>query len=418
MQKKGRRIASLATILPLIFSWLISFDKHFWTLVVVNILHNISLGGAVTISSVIIAEFCSPKYRGMFLMLETAMISLGVLLSHVSGMFSCWRLISTLGFLTAVYSLVVIYFWPESPYWLLSQGHMVKCTDSFRWLRGDDDDAFKELEEMLKTQKLKMQLRALRPVKKMEVKEKVLNYLKSLLTADFLKPLSIMILLFSFVGFGGENIVSNYSLRDVFKLTNGKYIGTIILDVLTLVCSLTACVLIQIVRRKTLFLFTGSFSVIFLAFACLLLFLQSIELFSKDYLWLFLSVVTGFVMFMSLGTTAIPFSLLGEIFPMSYKGIGSSLTCAYLWAFGNTIMKLVPSLTETIGIHGMLFLTILCMMIILIISNKVMPETNTKTLLEIEQLMSSKKSDDYNAVDLNENDDLENFDGLKLFIDV
>lgn len=385
---------------------------------VVNILHNISLGGAVTISSVIIAEFCSPNYRGMFLMLETAMISLGVLLSHISEIFSCWRLISALGFLTATYSLVVIYFWPESPYWLLSQGHMVKCTDSFRWLRGDDEEAFKELEEMLKTQKLKMQLKALRPIKKMNFKEKAVNYLKSLLTVDFLKPLSIMILLFSFVGFGGENIVSSYSLRDVFKLTNGKYIGTIILDVLTVVCSLTACVLIQIVKRKTLFLFTGSFSVIFLALTSLLLFLQSIEMFSKDYLWLFLSLVTGFIMFMSLGTTALPFSLLGEIFPMSYKGIGSSLTCAYLWAFGNTILKLVPSLTEIIGVHGMLFLTIICMMIILIISNKVMPETNTKTLVEIEQLMNSKKIDDYNSVDLKDNDEMENFDRLKLFIEV
>lgn len=419
MQKKGRRVASLVTIIPLLFSWLISFDTGYTSSIIFNVLHNVSLGGAVTISSVIIAEFCTPKYRGTFLMLETAMISLGVLLSHVLSTFSLWNVTSTLGLLVALYSVIVVYFWPESPYWLMNQGHMVKATESFQWLRGHDEEAYKELEAMMKAQKMKLLLEALRPIKKIGLKERTLKYLKSLLKADFLKPLSIMILLFSFVGFGNESM-SNYSLKDVFSLTNGKYIGTIVLDVLTLACSLTACVLIQIVRRKTLFVFTGSFTVICTALTCLLLFLQSLELFSTEYLWVFLSLVTGFVMFMSLGTSALPFTLLGEIFPMSYKGIGCSLTCAYLWAFGNSIIKLVPSLTEHIGVNGTTFLFLILMIVILVILNKIMPETNSKTLLEIEDMMiSGKKTDnDYNIVNVTEPEEMENFDRLKLFIEV
>lgn len=352
-------------------------------------------------------------------MLETAMISLGVLLSHVLNTFSLWNVISTLGLITAMYSAIVVYFWPESPYWLMNQGHMVKATESFQWLRGHDEEAYKELEAMMKTQKIKLLLEALRPIKKIVLKERALKYLQSLLKADFLKPLSIMILLFSFVGFGNES-VSNYSLKDVFSFTNGKYIGTIVLDILTLVCSLTACILIQIVRRKTLFIFTGSFSVICIAFTCLLLLLQALELFSTEYSWVFLSLVTGFVMFMSLGTLALPFSLLGEIFPMSYKGIGCSLTCAYLWAFGNSIIMLVPSLMEHIGVHGTTFLFLILMIVILVILNKIMPDTNSKTLLEIEDMMiSDKKTDnDYNIVNVTEPEEMENFDRLKLFIEV
>lgn len=419
MQKKGRRVASLVTIIPLLFSWLISFDTGFTSSVIFNILHNIGLGGAVTISSVIIAEFCTPKYRGTFLMLETAMMSLGVLLSHVLNTFSLWSTTSTLGLVVALYSAIVVYFWPESPYWLMNQGHMVKATESFQWLRGHDEDAYKELEAMMKVQKMKLLLEALRPIRKIDLKVQTLKYLKSLLKADFLKPLSIMILLFSFVGFGNES-VSNYSLKDVFNLTNGKYIGTIVLDVLTLVCSLTACVLIQIVRRKTLFIITGSFSVICIALTCLLLFLQSIEFFATQYLWVFLSLVTGFVMFMSLGTSALPFTLLGEIFPMSYKGIGSSLTCAYLWAFGNSIIMLMPPLTEHIGVHGMTFLFLILMIVILVILNKIMPETNSKTLLEIEDMMISDKktNNGYDIVNVAEQEEMNNFDRLKLFIEV
>lgn len=419
MQKKGRRVASLVTITPLLFSWLISFNTGFTSSITFNILHNIALGGAATISSVIIAEFCTPKYRGTFLMLETAMISLGVLLSHVLNTFSLWNVTSALGLIVALYSVIVVYFSPESPYWLMNQGHMVKATETFQWLRGHDEDAYQELEAMMKAQKMKLLLEALRPIKKIDLKDRILKYLKSLLKADFLKPLSIMILLFSFVGFGNES-VSNYSLKDVFNLTNGKYIGTIILDVLTLVCTLTACVLIQIVRRKTLFIITGSFSVISIALTCFLLFLQSLELFSTEYLWVFLSLVTGLVMFMSLGTSALPFTLLGEIFPMSYKGIGSSLTCAYLWAFGNSIVMLVPSLTEYIGVHGTTFLFLILMIVILVILNKIMPETNSKTLLEIEDMIiSDKKTDnDYNTVNVAELEEIDNFDRLKLFIEV
>lgn len=352
-------------------------------------------------------------------MLETAMISLGVLLSHVLSTFSLWNVTSTLGLFIALYSVIVVYFWPESPHWLMNQGHMVKATEIFQWLRGHDEEAYKELETMMKAQKMKLLQEALRPIKKIHLKERSVKYLKSLLKSDFLKPLSIMILLFSFVGFGNES-VSNYSIKDVFNLSNGKYIGTIVLDVLTLVCSLTACVLIQIVRRKTLFLITGSFSVICIALTCLLLFLQSLELFSKEFLWLFLSLVTGFVMFMSLGTSALPFTLLGEIFPMSYKGIGSSLTCAYLWAFGNSMIMLVPSLTERIGVHGTTFLLLILMIVILVVLNKILPETNSKTLLEIEDIIiSDKKTDnDYDIVNVTEQEEMENFDRLKLFIEV
>lgn len=352
-------------------------------------------------------------------MLETAMISLGVLLSHVSGMFASWGMISVLGILTATYSFIVMYNCPESPHWLINQGHMVKSTESFRWLRGDDEEAFEELDVMLKTQTLQLQLQALRPIRNIDIKEKVFAFIKSLLTADFLRPLSIMILLFSFIGFGGENVVSNYSLRNIFKLTNGKYIDTKVLDVLTLVCSLTACIFVQIVKRKTLFVFTGSISIIILALISFLLLLQSIELFPRDYLWLFLSLITGFVMFMSLGTTALPFSLLGEIFPMSYKGIGSSLTCAYMWAFGNSILKLAPSIKESIGLHGFLFLVLVSMAIIIIILTKLMPETNSKTLFEIEQLMKCKNNEDeYEALNVIEMEEINKLDKLKLFIEV
>ncbi|KAM3958504.1 trehalose transporter 1-like protein [Aphomia sociella] len=420
LQKKGRKLASVVTTTPLLLSWLISFDaNNFICLLLVNILHNISLGGAVTISSIVITEYCNPRYRSMFLMLETAMISLGVMLSHLFGMFLHWNMISSLGVATAFISLIIIYFSPESPYWLISQGHIIKGTEIFRLLRGTDEDSVEELEILLITQKRKLQLKALKPIKPLDFRQKIMDYLKSLLNADFLKPLSIMILLFSFVGFGGENIISNYSLTDVFELTNGKYIGTIILDVITLICSLTACVLVQIVKRKTLFLFTGSFSVLFLGLTSILLFLQSFDIFSKDYLWLVLTLVTGFVMFMSLGTTALPFSLLGELFPMSYKGVGSSLTCAYLWAFGNSLFKSVPFISNTIGVHGMMLLSIVAMIIILILINKIMPETDTKTLLEIQQLMKLSKDGDYvvpnSPYEQGEN---ENFDRLRLFIEV
>ncbi|XP_013183000.1 facilitated trehalose transporter Tret1 [Amyelois transitella] len=414
MQKMGRKKAIYATTVPLLLGWLISFDnRNFGSIITVNILHNTALGGAVATSSVIISEYCDPHYRGIFLMLETAMMSLGILISHISGMLTCWEFISSIGVSTSIVALIANYFSPESPYWLTSQGHIVRATECFYFLRGAHGEALNELDVLLTSQKRKLQLKALKPIQRLNFREKITDYVKFLLKADFLKPLSIMILLFSFVGFSGENFVSNYSLRHVFNLTNGKYIGTIILDVMTLICSLTACILIQIVKRKTLFLFTGSFSIIFLAMTSILLILQSFNIFSKDYLWLVLSFITGFVMFMSLGTSALPFSILGEIFPTSYKGIGSSLTCAYLWAFGNSLLKWIPNLTTYIGLHGILLITIVSMSAMLYVISKIMPETSNKNLLEIEDLLKISN----NEVE-NDFEDSNTFDNLKLFIEV
>ncbi|XP_053611455.1 facilitated trehalose transporter Tret1-2 homolog [Plodia interpunctella] len=414
MQKKGRKIAIYATTLPLLLSWLISYDtKNVGTIITVNILHNVALGGAVATSSIIISEYCDPNYRATFLMLETAMMSLGILISHISGMLSCWGLISSVGILTTLTPLIATYFSPESPYWLTSQGHIIKAKECFYNLRGAHESALNELDDLLTTQKRKLQQMVIKPIRRLNLREKVVDYLKSLLKADFLKPLSTMILLFSFVGFSGENVVSNYSFRHVFNLANGKYIGTIILDVMTLICSLTACVLIQIIKRKTLFLFTGSFSLVFLAMTMILLILQSFEMFAKDYLWLVLSFITGFIMFMSLGTSALPFSILGELFPMSYKGIGSSLTCAYLWAFGNSILKWIPTLTAHIGVYGLLLLTLLSMSAILYVVNNVLPETHSKSLSEINELMKMS-----NCVVESKLEDNNTFDNLMLFIDV
>lgn len=417
MQKKGRRTATFVTIAPLLLGWILSFlVKTKVGFMFINIFHSFSIGGAVAISSIIVSEYCAPRYRAAFLMSETVMLSMGILISHLCGVFTYLNLIPSFGILTASYSILITYLSPESPYWLITQNHLIKCTEVFYWLRGENEESKKEINHLLKTYKAKIQENALRPIINMSLRNKIVSYLQNLMKTDFLKPLSIMILLFSFVGFGGESLAINFSFRDIFNLTNGKYIGTIILDVITLVCSLTACVLVQLVKRKTLFLFTGSVSILFLMATTLFVFLQTLGMISPDHTWLFLAFGTLFTMFMSLGTTALPFSLLGEIFPLSYKGVGSSLTCAYLWAFGNSILRFVPHLSRTIGIHTILFVFIACMIIILIILSKLLPETGADSLVDIEHFITSDKNVN-NIYEVVNEDEVESFDKLRLFIE-
>ncbi|XP_072938173.1 facilitated trehalose transporter Tret1-like [Epargyreus clarus] len=416
--KRGRKMANVIATLSLLLSWIIRiFSLNFLSHIIINVLFNIGLGGTVAISSVIISEYCSPKYRSAFLLLETAAISFGILLSHTCNIFSETTLISTFGMLFSGTNLVMVNYWPESPYWLISQDHFLSCMEAFCHLHGTDEEASKELKLMLETQKIKLQLEALKPVRRLKIRERIKSYMRSLLKAEFLRPLSIAILLFTFIGFGGENVAANYAIRDIFNL-NKKYIGTIVLDVLSLICSLTACVLIQIVKRKTLFMFTGSCSVMFLALISLFLSLKSFNLISQDYIWLYLTWVTGFSMFMSLGTTALPFSILGEIFPMSYKGIGNSVTCAYFWAFGNSLFKLVPWLAASIGMYGVFILSITFMTAILLIVNNILPETSILSLVEIEKLFKVEGGDiSENVVGVAEPEENTRFDGLKLLIE-
>lgn len=417
MQRKGRRKASLATILPIFIAWTLIFTSTSLTLLIIfNVFLIISIGGAIAISSVIISEYTAPKFRSSILMFEIVVLSLGIFVSNLCGVHGYLQIVPYVGIISASYAAIVTHYWKESPYWLINEGYMERSTENFYWLRGMNEEARKEMNTLLMIYKAKIQVDALKPILKRSFYARIMKYIKTLWRTDFLRPLSIMISLFTFVVFA-ESLSKYFSFKDLFNSPE-EYNGAIIIGIITVLCSVTACVLLRFERRKTLFMITSSISVLFLFLAGIYLRLQTFGALSPKYVWLYAVFGTLFVMFMSLSTIALPFSLLGEIFPMPYKSVGSSLACIYLWVFRNIVLRFGPLLSTVIGKHGMIIIIALLMTILLIVVKKMLPETHGKSLVEIEayNISDEKRTVVYNSIK-NNKDDVESVDKLNILIE-
>ncbi|KAI5644586.1 sugar transporter domain-containing protein [Phthorimaea operculella] len=106
---------------------------------------------SITISIIIVTEYTSPKYRGLFLTLKSASMNWGMWVANALGTFFHWRAIAVAGLVCALYNLLTTLYWCESPSWLASKHRYEECAKVHRWIKGEDAESEKELEALLRS---------------------------------------------------------------------------------------------------------------------------------------------------------------------------------------------------------------------------------------------------------------------------
>ncbi|XP_073954368.1 arabinose-proton symporter-like isoform X2 [Choristoneura fumiferana] len=101
-----------------------------------------------TVSPMIVAEYTSPQYRGLFLTIEAVCVFWGIWVANATGTFSHWKNIGIIGIVFSVYTSTAL-FWPESPHWLAAKGRVEKCTSAYRWLHSSSNKSKAELEFLI-----------------------------------------------------------------------------------------------------------------------------------------------------------------------------------------------------------------------------------------------------------------------------
>lgn len=101
-----------------------------------------------------VAEVTEPKYRGMLTATGTTCVITGVLIQFVLGIFFNWRTIALICSIFPIITITVLFFVPESPYWLLTKNRTHEARNSLAWLRGwvkphEVDGEFKEIHQAL-----------------------------------------------------------------------------------------------------------------------------------------------------------------------------------------------------------------------------------------------------------------------------
>lgn len=384
MEKYGRKPAQLLPCIPVIVGWImIYFAWEVYLLLAGRFLTGLAAGIMAPPTAVYIGETSAPKYRGFLLANISFAMSLGLLLIHLLGTYFTWKTTTIFSTLLPCTAIFILFALPESPSWLAKQGRLEEAATAFLWCRGYSLEAKEEMFAMLERQKLTPKTEAT-PNKWIEFKK-----------PEFLKPLVIINIYLLITQFCGVNAISFYTvsiMHDTMGENFDKYAATLIIDAIRVVSSIIASILLRHIGRRPLTIISGIGTAISLiTLSSFIYSTRSIPSLAQ-YSFIPLFAFIGYIGFVTLGLVPLPWAMMGEVFPLNQRGLGSGIssTLALIGIF--TVVKMTPSLFSVFGVAGSF----------LIFSGVAscgtaylwwfLPETKDKTLQEIEESFKEKKT--------------------------
>lgn len=253
---------------------------------------------------------------------------------------------------------------------------MEEAISAFVWCRGYSMEAKEELLAMIERQK----------VPKLE--QIATSNLDKFKRPEFLKPLIIINLYLLITQFCGVNAISFYTvsiMHDTMGDNFNKYTATLIIDTIRVVSSIVACILLRIMGRRPLTIISGigtAFSLITLSsFIYTTTFLPSLTTYS----FIPLFSLIGYIGFVTLGLVPLPWAMMGEVFPLNQRGLGSGISSTVALMAIFMVVKMTPSFFDTLGMAGsfMVFGIVACCGTFYLWW--FLPETKDRTLQEIEE---------------------------------
>ncbi|KAH9645002.1 hypothetical protein HF086_003332 [Spodoptera exigua] len=397
MDAYGRKMSHAAAILPGIIGWLcIYLARGIPALMIGRILGGMTAGATVSLGAIVIGEYSDPKYRGVFLNLKTASVCLGGMIVHIVGHFLHWRTVALIALIPYLLSLLVIYTWPESPAWLASRGQFQKSEDSFYWLRGKSEASYNEMEELIKAQ---MEQRS-RPAENKTCSDNIVSYFQRFGQKDFLKPLFIIFMSSIVLETSGRHWFPAYALQIIGEVTGNKsqsFYYTLGIDLIITCSAVSSSILVKVMKRRTLLFSTGFSACVVMMAACIYLFLGAQGIITNDKAWIPICLFVGYFILANLGCTPIPLALLGEVFPLRHRGVGSSAAGIFM-SFGVMAgLQVTPYFLIHLKVNGTFAVFAGMMGLSLIVLYFILPETKDRTLQEIEDYFNYGKFKDNRA---------------------
>lgn len=125
MNRFGRKMAILISIMPLILGWiLIALAPSYMFILGGRIVAGIGVGILSPVAQVLLSEISSPHIRGLLIGVPFVSYSMGILVVYGLGTFLDWRIVAWSGLVLPILSFIFLIFTPESPTWLASKGQL------------------------------------------------------------------------------------------------------------------------------------------------------------------------------------------------------------------------------------------------------------------------------------------------------
>ncbi|KAG5676724.1 hypothetical protein PVAND_006536 [Polypedilum vanderplanki] len=376
----GRKNTILATAVPFIVAWLlIAFANSIWMVLAGRALSGFCVGIASLSLPVYLGETVQPEVRGTLGLLPTAFGNIGILICFVAGKYVNWSGLAFIGSILPIPFMVLTLLIPETPRWFVTRGREERARKALQWLRGKKADVEPELKGIVKSH-----CEAERHASQ--------NAIFDLMKRSNLKPLLIALGLMFFQQLSGINAVIFYTVS-IFKdagSTIDENLCTIIVGVVNFGATFFATVLIDRLGRKILLYISEVAMVITLLTLGTFFYYKNSGNDVSNIGWLPLASFVIYVIGFSSGVGPIPWLMLGEILPGKIRGSAASVATGFNWTCTFIVTKTFADIVAAIGNHGAFwFFGVICLIGLFFVIFFV-PETQGKSLEEIERKMMGR----------------------------
>lgn len=348
--------------------------------IIARMIGGIGIGITSTLCPLYNAEIAPARYRGRLVALNQFATVTGIFLvyfvnSGIAGyaddawnIATGWRWMFGVGVVPGVLFLVLLFFVPESPRWLIKQGRPVEALPILLKIHGDDlaRQEVLDIKESFKQENAS---------------------LRQLFTPGLRTALLVGVVLAVLQQVTGINAIMYYA-PEIFKEagagTNASLVQTILVGLINFLFTILALWLIDKAGRKALLLvgsalMTVSLLVIGIAF-------HSGQTSGPLVLVFILVYVAAFAI--SLGPVV--WVLLSEIFPNRIRGRATAIASMSLWAADYIVSQSFPPMLNTAGPAMTFWIFGVLSLVTFLFTWRVVPETKGKSLEEIEAVWAAK----------------------------
>lgn len=376
-----------------------AFSATFDQLVFWRIVGGGGIGIVSIVSPLYIAEISPATHRGRLVSLYQLAITIGFLAAYLMNFYlldisssftsaipslqkifgnEVWR--GMLGFetLPAITFLVVSFFLPESPRWLLVKGNEEKANDIFSRIYNSKEHIAYQISETLSM---------------LQIETGNKSDWKLIFKPGFLRAVLIGSAIAILGQFMGVNAVLYYgpSIFEQSGLSSGDSLFyQSLIGLVNMGTTILALFFIdKIGRKKLVYIGVTGMIVSLLLIGAYFIFAESLMLTSTFLLVCFLA----YIFFTAASISAVIFVFLSEMYPTKVRGQAMSIATLSLWVGTFLIGQLTPWMLETLSPAGTFILfAVMCVPYMLIVW-KLMPETAGESLEDIERFWLSKVDD-------------------------
>ncbi|XP_011175856.1 facilitated trehalose transporter Tret1 [Solenopsis invicta] len=380
-QYLGRRKTMMLANIPFVIAWLIFHYASNPTMLLASLAMT-GLTGGLLEGPVItyVAEVTQPYLRGMLSATSSMAVILGIFTQMLSGSLVDWRTVALINLTYPILCFLALCLVPESPHWLAVKGRLEESEHALCWLRGwvgpsHVRNEFKALCESVQ-----------KPADNTgSDKEEIWRaYTKR----TFYLPFILVATGFFISNFGGSATLQTFAVVIFAKLNApiDKYTATVFLGVAQLIGTILCVLTIHLMgKRKLSFLSVGGSGICFLITAIYGYLNEAGYFDGVKYSWVPTTLMIGGAFSANLGIRTLPWILAGEVFPVKVRSTATGAAGMIAYVMASISNKTFLYMINGMSLSGTFFFYSLVNLVGLCVLYVILPETEGRTLREIEE---------------------------------